>query len=50
MKKVNKPKVNMFIGKVSNIMNGRRIALIIPKTKAATIAVIGLITSLPFII
>ena len=50
MKKVNTPSVNIFIGKVINIMHGRKNALIIPKTKAATIAVMGLAISIPFTI
>ncbi len=50
MKKVNTPRVNIFTGKVINIINGRKNALIIPKTKAATIAVMGLATSIPLTI
>lgn len=50
MKKVNIPSVNMFIGSVINIINGRKNALIIPKTKATTIAVRGLATCIPFTI
>jgi len=50
MKKVNKPNVNMFIGSVINIINGRKNVLIIPKTKATTIAVMGLATCIPFTI
>jgi len=50
MKKVNTPSVNMFIGRVISIINGRKNALIIPKTKAATIAVMGLAISIPFTI
>lgn len=50
MKKVNKPNVNMFMGSVINIINGLKKALIIPKTKATTIAVRGLATCIPFTI
>ncbi len=50
MKKVNIPSVNMFIGSVINIINGRKNALIIPKTKATAIAVRGLATCIPFTI
>ena len=50
MKKVNTPSVNIFIGKVINIINGRKNALMIPKTKATTTAVIGLATSIPLTI
>ena len=50
MKKVNRPSVNIFMGSVINIINGRKNALIIPKTKATTIAVRGLATCIPFTI
>jgi hypothetical protein len=48
--KVNKPKVKIFKGRVTNIKNGRRKTLIIPNTKATVITERRLDISMPFII